>query len=86
MGGDGSLGLFLEGLLLNEEIKARLQEIIFVPLPYGTGNDLCRSLGWGGKEGKWAASLDALAQAVLAASEDRLALWNVDIYAEVSMY
>lgn len=83
MGGDGSMGVFVKHAVENEIILQNMKSLIFVPLPYGTGNDLCRALGWGGKEGKWAKSLETMVNSIINAKEDKLALWSVDISAEV---
>lgn len=64
-------------------IEENLETIIFTPLPFGTGNDLSRSLGWGKSEGKWAANLTTLVTALVKGEEDRLAIWQVDANAEV---
>jgi diacylglycerol kinase family enzyme len=60
MGGDGSLGCFIESMKDNIFITDNLENLIFAPLPFGTGNDLSRSLGWGGSEGTWAKSIETL--------------------------
>jgi hypothetical protein len=86
MGGDGSLGLLISILSKDPVINANLGSLIFVPLPYGTGNDLSRSMGWGGTEGKWASSLESLVTAIIFSNEDKLALWNLDIFSEVSTF
>jgi diacylglycerol kinase family enzyme len=52
----------------------------FVPLPYGTGNDLSRALGWGAREGKWSANLETLASDLLNADSDKFTIWDVSIY------
>lgn len=47
MGGDGSLGCFIDDMIEVGFTTEDMNNLIFVPLPYGTGNDLSRSLGWG---------------------------------------
>ena len=45
-GGDGSLvGI----LMAAKENGVRIENILVCPLPYGTGNDLSRTLHWGGQ-------------------------------------
>jgi len=82
MGGDGSLGCFLDSLRSEPHIASQVANLVFVPLPYGTGNDLSRSLGWGPREGKWAASLVTLARAIVKAPRDVLSVWDVKIEAK----
>mmetsp|Transcript_18835 Transcript_18835/g.26041 ORF Transcript_18835/g.26041 Transcript_18835/m.26041 type:complete len:82 (+) Transcript_18835:443-688(+) len=49
LGGDGSLGCTLDVLEQKSEfIMSNIDKIHFATLPYGSGNDLSRSLGWGG--------------------------------------
>jgi diacylglycerol kinase (ATP) len=50
MGGDGSLGRLMDEICLSQIIDDHLDQILFTCLPYGTGNDISRSLGWGGTE------------------------------------
>ena len=52
---------------------------MFVPLPFGTGNDIGRTFGWGGKPGKWASCLKTLVTMLVHAEADRLALWDVTV-------
>ena len=58
-----------------------MKHLIFVPLPYGTGNDLSRSIGWGYREGPWAYNLQTLVHALLNADKDLFTVWDVNIYA-----
>ena len=86
MGGDGSLCLFIESMRHNKYIIDNLQRYLFVPLPFGTGNDLGRSLGWGAKEGPWAKSLLCLANHIIQGEQDKITLWNVKIKANTTCY
>ena len=65
MGGDGSLGCFIDDLRMDDFISKNLSNLVLVPLPYGTGNDLSRSLGWGNREGPWGRDLETLATALM---------------------
>jgi len=48
MGGDGTLAGLLKSILDKSPIvEANLHMFAFAPLPFGTGNDLSRSTGWG---------------------------------------
>ena len=47
LGGDGSLGCFLDMITEDKLISQSLSHIHFAPLPFGNGNDICISLGWG---------------------------------------
>ena len=46
-GGDGSLMLLV---LKAKEAGCDIANLVVCVLPYGTGNDLARSLNWGGKD------------------------------------
>ena len=74
MGGDGSLGCFIDDITKDRVIGENLSQLVFVPLPFGTGNDLCRSLGWGKSEAKYK-NLDALIGFIVRGKRDKLALW-----------
>lgn len=56
--------------------------LTFVPLPYGTGNDLSRSLGWGNALGPWGESLETLVAAIVKATPEKFTVWDVSIHAE----
>lgn len=66
-------------------IGASLSHIAFVPLPFGTGNDISRTIGWGPSEekGEWAASVQTLIEAVCSENYDRLTIWDVAINGQV---
>ena len=81
MGGDGSLGCFIDDIVKDTFIAENIEHLTFVPLPYGTGNDLSRSLGWGAQEGSWGKSLEALVTALLKAKKEKFTVWDVNIHA-----
>lgn len=81
MGGDGSLGCFIDDIVKETFIAENIEHLTFVPLPYGTGNDLSRSLGWGAQEGSWGKSLEALVTALLKAKKEKFTVWDVNIHA-----
>ncbi len=65
MGGDGMLGVFVDNISKDKFILDNMNHLNFVPLPYGTGNDLSRSIGWGHREGPWARDLQSLVTSIL---------------------
>jgi diacylglycerol kinase family enzyme len=81
MGGDGSLGCFLDDLNTDTFIRQYLSLLIFVPLPYGTGNDLCRALGWAGEVGPWGENLETLAQELVRSKKEQFTIWEVNFHA-----
>ena len=81
MGGDGSLGCLIDDLILDEVIEKNINRLVFAPLPYGTGNDLSRSLGWGYQEGSWGKSIETLVAALLCAEREQFTVWDIHIHA-----
>lgn len=81
MGGDGSLGCFIDDLTKDIFIAENIKNLVLVPLPYGTGNDLSRSLGWSNLEGSWGKSLQKTADILLNATREKFTVWDVNIYA-----
>jgi diacylglycerol kinase (ATP) len=76
-GGDGSLMTLLN---LAKEAGCDIGNLVCCVLPYGTGNDLARSLNWGGTEGelKIYKSLPRLVHEIcLNAEEKFLNVWSV---------
>ncbi len=76
-GGDGSLMTLLN---LAKEAGCDIANLVCCVLPYGTGNDLARSLNWGGTEGelKIYKSLPRLVREIcLNAEEKFLNVWSV---------
>lgn len=73
-GGDGT-----QGWLLSSMHNASLSPPI-APLPSGTGNDLARTLGWGGHEGSWRSmqrSATKWLEDLAAAEEVQLDTWKL---------
>ena len=57
----------------------------FAPLPFGTGNDISRTLGWGGKEGKLADDLEYMISSLINNERDNFALWEVEVQASEAL-
>ncbi len=76
------LGVFVDDISKDKYIAENMNHLIFVPLPYGTGNDISRSIGWGHREGSWARDLETLVTALLKADKDLFTIWDVNIYAK----
>ena len=85
MGGDGSMAIMLDQLTADSDLIAEnLHQVAFVPLPFGTGNDISRSLGWGDfeKNQEWFKSLDAVIHYVCSENYDTFTIWEVEIFGE----
>jgi diacylglycerol kinase family enzyme len=63
-------------------LAENIKHLVLVPLPYGTGNDLSRSLGWSYVEGSWGRSLEKTTQVLVNASREKFTVWDVSIYAQ----
>lgn len=84
MGGDGSLGCFIDDIVKDEYISKNMRHLIFVPLPYGTGNDLSRSLGWTNREQpSWGRNLEVLVNSLVTAKRETFVVWDLEIYAQL---
>ena len=60
-----------------------LSQIYFIPLPYGTGNDLSVSLGWGPTEGEWGVSLEKLLITIIyKGKKDYVSLWDISVFTD----
>ncbi len=76
-GGDGSLMLLV---LKAKELGCDISKLVCGVLPYGTGNDLARTLNWGGSEGELSIykSLPKLVREIcLNAEEKELDIWTI---------
>ena len=85
MGGDGSISRNVNYILEHSQvIKTNINSVAFVFLPFGTGNDCARSLGWGPRDTgqAWAKDIASLANACCSQNYDRLTLWDVEICAD----
>lgn len=50
-------------------------------LPYGTGNDLAKVLGWGiNPNPNWCQNLSTLAVSIVKAQEEFFNVWEIDVY------
>ena len=88
MGGDGSVSRNVNCLLEKSEIvRENIDMVGFVMLPFGTGNDCSRSMGWGARDTgqAWAKSIASIAEACCSQKYDRLALWDVEVFGETYM-
>ena len=86
LGGDGSLGCFLDSIAADQMIKERLSEIEFTGLPYGTGNDTGRSMGWGADVNKKMQTLDHMVSMLVNGTREKFDLWEVEFYGRESYY
>jgi len=78
-GGDGSLMTLVN---MAREAGCDIASLVCCVLPYGTGNDLARSLNWGGAENelKIYKSLPRLVHEIcLNAEEKQLNVWTVEV-------
>jgi len=78
-GGDGSL---MTLVTLAKEAGCDISTLVCCVLPYGTGNDLARSLNWGGAENelKIYKSLPRLVHEIcLNVEEKKLNVWTVKV-------
>lgn len=69
-GGDGSL---MQLVMMAKDASCNISTLVCCVLPYGTGNDLARSLNWGGSEGDLPIykSLPRLVREICLNSEER---------------
>jgi diacylglycerol kinase family enzyme len=51
-------------------------------MPFGTGNDISRSLGWGRAEGRLAYDLNYMASNLIEGKREKFALWEVEAVAQ----
>jgi diacylglycerol kinase family enzyme len=82
MGGDGTLAGLVKSILIQSPlVEANLHMFAFAPLPFGTGNDLSRSTGWGPIHGAspFLQNMDSLLKAVCSEKYDKLTLWDVNV-------
>jgi diacylglycerol kinase family enzyme len=80
MGGDGSLGRFMDDITADEIIAQNLNRFAFAPLPYGNGNDISRTTGWGRKPGSWSKNIYTMASTLLNGKRDNFALWDIEYH------
>ena len=76
-GGDGSL---MTLVMMAKEAGCDIANLVCCVLPYGTGNDLARTLNWGGSEGdlKIYSSLPKLVREICLNSDEKpLNVWSI---------
>lgn len=82
LGGDGSLGCFIDMIIYEPALSENLDKIYFTGLPFGTGNDTGRSLGWGNSEGKLAINLEYMVSSLIYGKREKFALWEAEFDAD----
>lgn len=82
LGGDGSLGCVIDMIIKDDVIAENLGKFRFTCLPFGTGNDIGRSLGWGGTEGRLARDLKYMVKRLVTGKREKFTLWEVEFQAE----
>ena len=76
-GGDGTLMNLIEEAVF---FGCKVEDMIVSILPYGTGNDLAQTLGWGfSPKYSWAKHINLLAKELLEAQEEHLNLWDISV-------
>ncbi len=69
--------------ILDEADKNKLEidQLTLGILPYGSGNDLAKILGWGSSpQNVWSAKLGYLAELIINANEETFNIWNIQAF------
>ena len=82
LGGDGSLSCFIDHLLKDEYLALNLNQVHFAAMPFGTGNDISRSLGWGRNEELLYKELDYMVRCLVEGKREKFAFWQVEFLSE----
>lgn len=85
MGGDGGLTHTLNGIKQNQKLLLKMQLISFVCLPFGSGNDAAKVLGWGSSlSGSYLKDLTSIVKEIcLNSTVKRMNIW--DLYIKVGV-
>jgi len=82
LGGDGSLSCFIDQLIKDNFLASNLSQLHFTAMPFGTGNDIGRSLGWGRNDELLYNNLDYIVNCLVNGEREKFALWQVEFLAE----
>ena len=77
MGGDGTLMRVIDNIVGCDQ-SINIKELVFVLLPFGSGNDMAQTLKWGkNAEQNYLRNLDSIVNEINSSAEVNVNIWDV---------